>query len=207
MRKNTFGITFISIALAGVSLNSGIAYGSLDDDVRACQSIDEVSERLNCYDDLSPAPVIEVEEGFTGNWRTELTESAMDDSRGATLLLQSSNTFADSIGRPISAHLVIRCSENTTNLYINFGRFLGSSSSQIRFRIDDQPPRSETWSLSTNSEAMFANNDIGLIRQLMPAHSLVVQTTPYGSNPIQATFTLDGLLNAISPVQQACGWN
>jgi type VI secretion system protein VasI len=38
------------------------------------------------------------------------------------------------------------------------------------------------------------------------ADRLLAQVTPYGSNPLLATFDTTGLTEAIKPVQQACNW-
>jgi len=40
----------------------------------------------------------------------------------------------------------------------------------------------------------------------MKHDNFLTQITPYGENPVMATFDIQGLKEAIKPLRKACGW-
>lgn len=74
-------------------------------------------------------------------------------------------------------------------------------------RIGSEQASTRQWSLSTDSQATFyPDNPITFIKRLLEVDRFVAQVTPYGEDPVTAVFALGGLVNAIKPLRETCGW-
>jgi len=107
--------------------------------------------------------------------------------------------------------LHIRCKEKQTDFFIDFDVFLGSDSITPTTRIDSEKAiKNLIWALSTDHNAMFYNGSskkvIAFIKSLINKNKLFVQVTPYSESPVNTTFDLTGLDEAIKPLRAACNW-
>ena len=141
-----------------------------------------------------------------GKWILDKEISQIDDSVNVTLYLQSEDSIQTQFKQTVKPSLILRCSENKTNTYINWDIFLGIDSTQILLRLDKNKATNERWSISTNNKAVFANKDIPFIKNLMKHNKLLAQITPYGESPVMTTFDIRGLKDMIKPLRKACGW-
>lgn len=120
--------------------------------------------------------------------------------------LQLSNTAQS--GRNLYGQaplLVIRFRESersylTPSIFVGWGVYVGNSQfSTLRcdVRVDDKDPLAVRLSSSTSNEATFFQMSIEemflLLADMFAGDEIVVRFTPYGSNPITATFSLVGL--------------
>lgn len=64
-------------------------------------------------------------------------------------------------------------------------------------------------SASTSNEALFwpDGEDIGLLRRLSDARTLLIQATPYNENSVTVEFHVAGVVRALTPLREACGWS
>lgn len=146
-----------------------------------------------------------------GQWQVETDKSAMDDSPTVVLSVRANAASADRLGKTIRPTLSIRCKENDTDVFINWQQFLTTGGSDdgtsVQYRIDAARAVTAPWSISTDFTATFSRNSVQLARKLATGRRLVVRTTPYGEDPVEASFNLDGLAPLLPRVAQACGWN
>ncbi len=171
--------------------------------LQTCADYIDDTDRLQCYDlwwSLAGASGGEA----TDQWDIQESINPIDDSK--TVVLSNSSTEGRSnFGRSIL--LILRCRSNDTDLYINWGDYLGSDSPNVLIRVGSDEAETTRWNISTDNEATFYPFDaITFIRRLMTAETLVAQTTPYNENPTTAVWDLSGLSDAIRPLSLACEW-
>ena len=105
-----------------------------------------------------------------------------------------------------TAALVLSCQSGETDAYIIWRQYLGSYDLDITWKAGTSPEVTETWSLSTDNEAVFAPEAIKFIKQLMIYDVLMVKTTPFNSEPLTLVFDTTGLDQEIDDLRKACKW-
>lgn len=195
-------------AIAAVLLMCFANAAQAQSKVADCARIDADAERLKCYDFASGRLTQSSES--TGNWRLETKTNPMDDTTTVIAFLSSDEKGTVMRSAPL---LVARCQSDTTEAYISFDTYLGDDSGSvynsyklITVRVDKDKAVEEKWTTSTDHKAAFAPNSIALLRQIANSDRLVVQTTPYGANPITAIFTTSGGRGIIEKIAGACNW-
>lgn len=133
--------------------------------------------------------------------------SAMDDSEGMVIFLDSENEQKFDGYRDESARLFIRCEERETNVILRVDAFINTNPISVRYRLGEGKARTATWSNSTDYKALFAPSPISFARQLTKVDQLIVRFTPYGDNPVEFIFDVRGLADYLGDVAKACGWN
>jgi len=141
-----------------------------------------------------------------GKWIINEEKSPIDDSLNITLYLESTEIVRDKYNKEQTPTLILRCSENTTNAFINWSMFIGTGYTDVLIRLDKEKAKTSSWIISTNYEAIFPKKNISFIKKLMKHEKLLTQITPYGENPVMTTFDIKGLKEAIKPLRKACGW-
>lgn len=186
-------------------------FADIKSDIAECATTKSDASRLICFDQLAKSlgvdkPVTNVEES-SGEWHVQTKISPVDDSKNVTLVLEANEKIPGKLGvREVMPYLFIRCSENKTDAYIAWKRYLGISSTKVLTRIDKRKAVNSTWTLSTDNEATFARKAISFAKSLFDRDKLLVQVTPYGSSPVMTTFNVSGLRDSIKPLRKACHW-
>ncbi|WP_392562486.1 type VI secretion system-associated protein TagO [Orbus sturtevantii] len=199
--------------LAGYAFSSN---NELSTKINFCKNIKEKESRLTCYDVLFETKAeVKVTSNDTGKWKIQEDASPIDDSKTVVLMLNADAPIQVRYDHT-TPYLVIRCKENKTVLYVGFGTFLGSDRITPITRVDTEKAVSNiTWSISTDHEAMFYDGAWGgpgvkkttdFIKELSDKNKYFIQVTPYSESPVNTTFTLTGLDEAIKPLRAACGW-
>ena len=136
-------------------------------------------------------------------WEYSSSTSPIDDSKGHILRLEANEKTATGIFGNTPT-LIIRHKEGETEVYINIGSYLGSDEISVVHRLDNNPPRTWDWGLSSDSKAIFyPSNERPFILQMLKAKRLVIRLTPFGESPITSTFNLTGLDEALNPMKPA----
>lgn len=177
--------------------------------IAICASKDSDASRLICYDSLAHSIGVDepkIKRTSKGKWLVSESRSPIDDSITVTLMLDSANTIRTPYQTNISPIMVLRCSENTTNAYVNWDMFLGMDSTRVLTRMDKEKAKTRSWSLSTDNKAIFAPKNIAFIKSMFGHEQILIQLTPYSESPKMATFDIGGLEEAIKPLRKACGW-
>lgn len=194
-----------SMLIALMALACPFAYAnSIEESVKVCQVIDDSLQRLACYDATFNNKVETKSE--SGEWKVTTT-SPIDGSTSVFLSINSNDPILDRDGRSQHPSMVIRCAENSTDLYITWNAFIGSNEAQLLTRIDSEKAVKKYWSISTdNKTTLHPSGTINFINSLLGKEALLVQVTPYGASPINTVFNISGLDEAIKPLREACKW-
>ena len=179
-------------------------------DIAICASKKGDATRLICFDSLAEKLDVDKVESKTipssSKWSVHEDRSPIDDSVNVTLSL-TSNDRVKSGYKNVQPRLYVRCSENKTNVFITWDLYLGLKQTQMLTRFDKQKALTNTWTLSTDNQAVFVKgSDIGFAKKLTKYNKLLTQITPYNKSPVMATFDLSGLSEAIKPLRKECGW-
>jgi type VI secretion system protein VasI len=184
------------------------------DDIAECAQLSNDLDRLACYDIVSgrTPEAQEVETDTAWDVRTET--SAFDDTTSVYMSVESEEvlTCGRGLSAPRNATLMLRCSENTTAMYLSTDCHLASGHGgygNIDLRIDDSPAFELAFEASTNNSALGLWNggrSIGPIKRLIGADQLLMRFTPYAENAQTVTFPISGLEEAIAPLREACNW-
>jgi len=102
--------------------------------------------------------------------------------------------------------LVLTCTQGATNAYVVWRQYLGVYDPEVTWRVGSDPSVSETWVLSTDSEATFAPEPVELIKHMMTNDMFLIQTTPFGSTPVTMVFNTAGLKFEIAELRDTCAW-
>lgn len=202
---NLKAILFIACATA-----SSMALADTKQDIAKCAATSADAARLVCYDAIARRLGVDKPSSTTisgsGKWSIRSDKSPIDDSVNVYLSIQSKEPVRSGYNT-VRPSLFIRCSENKTNVFLNWGLYLGLDSTRMLTRFDSENATTETWSISTDNKAVFVRgSDITFAKKMMSHDKLLTQITPYGESPVMATFPIAGLSEAIKPLRQACNW-
>ena len=157
---------------------------------------------------VSPAKATQIENVNKSNWQTSKDESIMGDAKNVYISTQAKILHENRFGRSLRAALYIRCQRGTTDLLINFDTNIDADlyDATVEYKIDDGKIIKNIWSLSKDFEAIFARKPIALIKTLIKAKRLTVRVQSQFGGALETYFDLEGLAEAIKPVQECCGW-
>lgn len=202
LKKGTFFfitlLFFVTVADATVT----------DKDIAKCAALEGDLSRLECYDNLAkannlagkqiePTPILE-----KGKWEVEISKNPIDDTKTVILALVA-DSGTSKWNKPIV--LLVRCQSKYTELFINWGSYLGDRA-VVLSRIGDNQADSYAWNLSSDKIASFYPKPIPFLKEMMSSNKYVAQLTPYNESPITAIFDTTGMENAIKPLRETCGW-
>ncbi|MDN3986769.1 type VI secretion system-associated protein TagO [Zwartia vadi] len=183
---------------------------TLDKEIARCAATAGNLDRLECYDQLArrnnllgPQSNL-VPTAGVGKWAISDKTNPIDDTRTVVLVLEATSGSARS-GQEV--RLVLRCQSKKTEAYINWHDFLGTDSAEVTYRIGNAKAIKSTWSLSTDNKATFFPGDpVAFMKALIEQNTFVAQVTPYMESPLTSSFDTTGLVNAIKPLRETCGW-
>jgi hypothetical protein len=143
-----------------------------------------------------------------GKWVNKTNESSFDDSKTVTLLLDADNDI-DGPSGSVRPTLIVRCQEHAKDVYVYTGMAPDVESGNldgatVRTRFDKAPATSENTGQSTSNDSLFFLNADATINDLLKHDQMVFGFTPFSSAPVEATFDLRGLSEAIKPLNEAC---
>jgi type VI secretion system protein VasI len=104
------------------------------------------------------------------------------------------------------AALVLSCEADTTDVYVIWRQYLGTYDLDVTWRIGSGQDVTETWSLSTDSEAIFAPEPVQLIKRMLASDLFLIKASPFGSSPVTLEFNTAGLATEALVLEEACGW-
>jgi len=181
----------------------------LEKEIAKCAAIEGDLERLEAYDNLARLlgvaypEVIHPDVKGTGKWRFDKKINPIDDTITITFILNS-DSGESTYGQPI--YLVLRYRSKETEAYIGWKSYLGDKANVLT-RMGTEKASTQTWSLSTDSQATFYPKDgIKFIQKLMNVDKFIAQVTPYSESPITAVFDVRGLKKAVEQFNDILRW-
>ena len=211
-------MTRIALLFAAIMVAAAPARADLKDDFAKCAATNGLADRLDCHDSLAKklglsvgktaaaSPVAPLAVPTTGKWASRIEASPIDDSKNVFLSLPANEEIKSGI-HTVKPVLLARCKENTTEVFVLWGLYLGMGETTILSRLDAEKATSQSWSISTDYKASFYDgNDVEYLKKLLNHKKLLLQVTPYGESPVTATFDIDGLSGSINPLREFCKW-
>lgn len=183
-----------------------LALGSMGAQASECLSISDNDKRLECYDkENGYKPNNQGKSNAVGKWKLTESTSPIDDSKTIKLSLTTKDKVRAGIqsGSPI---LILRCMEDKTSLYVDWGTFISTADPRITLRVDKDKATSEYWRVASNHEVSFSPNAIPAIKSMVGKNNLMLQVTPFSDQTYTVNFDITGLDNAIKPLRDACNW-
>lgn len=154
----------------------------------------------------APAPTVVPAKKGGGQWTVSDTHDSMTGRDGVTLQVFARNTQQDKFGRPISASLYLQCANSRTDVFVNTDTFVSTHSVPVMHRIDAGAPATKQWRVSTDYEALFAPQAIGLIKSMKDGTEFRVRFTPHGESSVEFLFPIAGLDWHLGEFRKACAW-
>jgi type VI secretion system protein VasI len=145
---------------------------------------------------------------LAGKWISSAKASSFDDSKTVTLLLDAENDIEGPSGS-VRPSLLVRCQEHAKDVFVYTGMAPDVESGNldgatVRTRFDKDAATTENTNQSTSNDSLFFINPEATIADLLKHEQLVFGFTPYNASPVEATFDLRGLSEAIKPLNESC---
>lgn len=145
-----------------------------------------------------------------GKWSESRKTSPMDDSQTVVMGLDAENEVRGWL-KSERPRLIVRCMENRTEVYMVTGMSASIESGDldrhtVRVRFDDATAQQQSWTESTDNQALFAPGAIAFARRLASAKTLRMQFVPFNASPATVTFDVSGFDQHIEKVAAACKW-
>lgn len=196
------------IILAAFFMSASVMAEVPAEKLAKCAAIGGGLDRLKCYDYLAEEytgidpRVAATKPESAGKWVQSNGVNPLDDTIINSLILEA-DSGASRFNEPVT--LVARCKSNKTELYINWGAYLGNEAI-VTSRIATNKASTSRWDLSSDSQSTFKRQPISMLKEMLNETKLVVQITPYNENPSTAIFDITGLSQAIKPLRATCNW-
>ena len=183
-------------------------------EIANCVVIDSDLDRLACYDRESGKTPTAEHSAPAGKWGVRIQKSDFEDTTDVFMSIASEDPInCGSIRGPEYAHLYVRCSENTTALYITTQCHLTSSEyndyGDVDVRLDSDRSRTISMNASTSNDSLglwSGGKSIPFIKSMLGKDEMLTRFTPYAESPVTARFQISGLDEAITPLRESCGW-
>jgi type VI secretion system protein VasI len=176
----------------------------LNKEIAACAAIENSVERLAAYDLLAQrigvAKTTKIAINGAAKWAMKTETSPLDDKAILILSLVSEEPVKAGYktGHPVS---FIRYKEGRLECFINYGFFLGTTTTLVTTRLDKNEPKTHDWDVSSDHKAIFYPSGVNwFVKSMANSTSLIVRLTPYGESPVTTSFDLTGLAQAIEPI-------
>ncbi|WP_231708974.1 type VI secretion system-associated protein TagO [Pseudomonas denitrificans (nom. rej.)] len=186
----------------------GLAFAVEDKEIAECAAVSNTVSRISCYDAIaerhSLAPRVEntATQG-KGKWQTSTEVDPLND-KNVYLATLSATNGRSKWNKPIS--VTVRCSDNETELFINWNDFLGSDA-YTTIRIDKEKATKANWTLSTDKVAAFyPGSPVSVLKKISGSKSFIASVTPYNESPVTAVFDTSGAEAAFADIRKGCGW-
>lgn len=176
------------------------------DEVEACASTINKSERSVCYDALASRHGLGTSlppESTEGGWISSSKQDPLTDETIITAMLFSETGSSRRGDQPV---LIVRCSGKNTEMFINWHDYLGSDA-LTTFRIGQEKAITSNWTVSTDKKAAFyPGSPIGALKRIIQSDTFAASVTPYNESPITAVFNSKGSPEALADLRKNCGW-
>ena len=207
-KPSTKSIVFTILTSFVLSANADI-----NAEIAKCTSEKNGVKRLECFDLLSNKLNVsqpKISTTTVSKWRVDKETSKIDDSSNIFLMLNAESSISGWLNKTHTPELTIRCKEHKTEVYIETGMSssveYGTDGATVILRFDKEKAKSYNTGKSTDGEALFFSQSVGLIKQMLSHSTMLFQFTPFNSSPVMTTFDLSGISEVIKPLRETCKW-
>ncbi|WP_203009070.1 type VI secretion system-associated protein TagO [Pseudomonas paraversuta] len=205
----------MKIAMYSIALSTAFALSTnanaeiAEKEVIQCAALENSVERLSCYDVLADRKGLSKQTTITqsigkGKWSTSTTTDPLTDQSIYVALLDADSGSGRYGGR---VGMVVRCSKNTTEWYVNWNSFLGTETTTVTHRVGKSKAQRKSWVVSTDHKSSFyPGSPVPILKEMMKSDSLVANVTPYSESPLTASFNTSGAEAALADIRKGCGW-
>jgi len=141
--------------------------------------------------------------GNQSRWQRVVSTDPADGSKIMHTMVGAENRLETQKDR---AALVLSCEAGTTGVYVIWRQYLGTYDLDVTWRVGSGPDVTEKWSLSTDSEAIFAPEPVQLIKRMLANDLFLIKTSPFGSSPVTLEFNTAGLATEAPVLEETCDW-
>lgn len=178
-----------------------------------CHTIADDSKRLACYDKMNPIKTAEKPKTETAkkidltHWKTSSETSKIDDTK-TVIIYNDSTEYVQGRFETTRPTMVIRCKNNRTEMYFNWGQRLKTEPFKVRakIRFGKGKPKNYRFSASADFDAAFISKPIGFIKKAFKHDTMVVQMATAYTDASSVTFNIQGLDEVIKPLRKSCNW-
>jgi len=203
-----------SIAAFVLGATSALAANAdVNTDVAKCAAESNSVKRLECFDSLSKRLGVASPKTSTttiSKWQVTKETSRIDDSSNVTIRVAADSSISGWPRKTVTPSLVFRCKERKTEAYIVTGMSpqveYGTDGATVTLRFDKEKATKYQTSKSTDGEALFFGQSVGLIKKMVQHTTLLFEFVPFNSSPAITTFDLRGLADALKPLRETCKW-
>jgi type VI secretion system protein VasI len=193
-----------------------------------CTAVPDDTQRLACYDTAAAASeasrvarataataaAVPLEVPVDAKWRVRKEKSAMTDTTDIFMEVASEGThLCRAYGNaPSKIFFMARCMENTTSVIVYGDCHLASGFQgygEVTYRIDDEEAQDQAFEASTDNSALglwSGGRAIPFLTDLLGKDQIILRFTPFNMSPVEATFNISGIDDAIAPLRAACSW-
>lgn len=177
-----------------------------------CAAIEEDAGRLACFDRAFPRQV-EPTAGGGGSWRLTSSPSILPNRTDRTASLASQNQVQCRWKAPRPVEMRIQCRNDVTSIAFETGCYMTSSTyrnyGNVSYSIEAGQSGVAAMSAGPDDRSLglwSGELAIPFIKELLGRPSLSVTMTPFGDEPLTATFEIGGIDEAVRTVREECGW-
>lgn len=196
--------------VATVMVISVAAQAAVEDkEIAECASKKGTVERLSCFDELAEQHELAPKTVATpiagkGKWITSTSTDPLND-KSIYIATLDAESGKGRFGKSID--LVVRCANNQTEMYINWGSFLGTDGAKVTHRVGKNKASSTVWTGSTDHTSTFyPGSPVKPLKSITENDSFVANVTPYSESPITAVFDVSGAAEAFKDIRLGCAW-
>jgi type VI secretion system protein VasI len=189
------------------------ANADLNTDVARCAAETNSVKRLECFDLFSNRLGVASPRTATttvSKWRVNKETSRIDDSTNVIISLDADSPISGWPRKTQTPLLILRCKERKTEAYVvtNMSPQVeyGTDGATVTLRFDKEKATKYQTSKSTDGEALFFSQSVGLIKKMLQHTTLLFEFVPFNSSPTMTTFDLRGLAEAVKPLREICKW-
>jgi hypothetical protein len=160
--------------------------------------------------DCEPLDEASSEPALTGDffgvwWITDIV-NGYSGTETIAMAATEAQTGTSQTGQPYN--LVIRCSDGQVDLMVTWNDVIEAESPVVETMVGSMAAESQMWGRSVDGTSTFYPGEAvrPFLESLSGETSLVIRTTPDGSDPWVADFAIDDIENALVNVRTACDW-
>lgn len=180
--------------------------------LKTCHAIASILTRGQCYDqvveDYNLNTLRENDVATTpGKWKVSLEKSPVDDSQNVYMSLMANDYIQRPDGKYVRPALILRCAQGVGQGYVAWDKTVTDGPDvTINTRFGNSQIFAARWKLSSDKQATFIPDAAAFTALILKVPVFYIKAAPLFADPMDATFDVRGLENAMAPMRQACHW-